>query len=369
MNGRTIFTAIAFLLLAPAVSVQAEVRHEKINDLNFIAHVTNDPWQPEGFDEALILRAARVEEPPTIDGVAGDQAWAHAEPLTVRLAYGTVAEATLKAVYTGNEVFLLVTWPDPTRDDQYRPWVWNAALGRYIEGPHVDDGLLLSIEAGCEWVPSLLSGYVFDFDGWLWLAARTDPVGQAVDTSGHVQKRWMPDHGYVRYASRNKTPLWNLKFNDHRPNALTVAWQELNRVYLLQPIVEEVYVSTLPDGSPPPAYTVRVPAPQVETRAAERSRSPHAATTPEPVVPQYRPVPLTGDAGEVAAKGRWENGRWTVELRRTLVTPARTATDSMFTKVTQFSIYIFDRTERVDEAAESGRLFLQFEPARQTEKR
>lgn len=369
MNTRTISTTIAFLLMAATALAQAEVRHEKINELNFIAHVTNDPWQPEGFDEGPILRAARVEQPPTIDGVADDPAWAHAEPLTVPLAHGIVAEAILKAVYTQNEVFLLVTWPDTTRDDQYRPWVWDAGLGRYVEGPHIDDGLLLSFEAGCEWVPSLLSGYVFDFDGWLWLAARTDPVGQAVDTSGHVQKRWIPDRGYVRYASRNTTPFWNLKFNDHRPDILTTPWQELNRAYLLQPVVGDAYVSVQPDGRPAPAYTVRIPAPQVETPAGPGPRPAPAARTPEAVVPQYRPVSLTGDAGEVAAKGRWENGRWTVELRRALVTPARTATDSMFTRVTQFSIYVFDRTERVDEAAESGRLFLQFEPARQAEKR
>lgn len=357
MKTLTIFTAIAFFIVAP--TIQAEVRHEKINDVNFITHVTNDPWQPDGFDEALILRAARAEQPPTIDGVADDPAWARAEALTVPLAYGAAAEATLKAVYTENEIFLLVTWSDPTKDDQYRPWLWNAAFGRYIEGPQIDDGLLISFEAGCEWTPSLLSGYVFDFDGWFWLAARTDPVGQALDTSGHVQKRWIPDRGYARYESRNKKPFWNLKFNDHRPDILNAPWQELGRAYLLQPIVEEVYVSNQPDGRPAPAYTVRIPAPEVV----------HAAARTEPVVSQYRPVPLTGDAGEVAAKGRWENGRWTVELRRALVTPARTATDSVFTRVTQFSIYIFDHTERVDEAAESGRLFLQFEPARRAEQK
>lgn len=369
MTIRTALIAMALLVMAPAVSVQAEVRHEKINDANFITHVTNDPWQPEGFDEALILRAARVAEPPTVDGVIDDPAWADAEPLTVPLAHGAVGEATLKAVYTEDEIFLLVTWSDPTRDDQYHPWVWNAALDRYVEGPHIDDGLLLSFEAGCEWVPSLLSGYVFDFDGWLWLAARTDPVGQAVDASGHVQKRWIPDRGYVKYESRNKTPFWNLKFNDHRPEILTASWRELGRAYLFQPVVEEVYVSTLPDGRPVPAYTVRVPAPPVETPPGHGPRPPRAARTAEPLVPQYRPVPLTGDAGEVAAKGRWENGRWTVELRRALVTPAGTATDAMFTRVTQFSLYVFDHTERVDEAAESGRLFLQFEPARRSEKR
>lgn len=354
MNTRTMVAALALLVTASAVPVQAEVRLEKINDLNFIAHVTSDSWQPDGFEEALILRAAPVGAPPTIDGVADDAAWARAEALTVPLAYGAVAEATLKAVYTNDEIFLLVSWADPTRDDQYHPWLWDQALGRWVEGSQVDDGLLLSFEAGCEWTPSLLSGYVFDFDGWLWLAARTDPIGQALDASGHAQKRWIPDRGYVKYESRNKKPFWNLKFTDNRRDVFTTPWQELSRAYLLQPIVEEVYVSMQPDGRPAPEHTVRVPAPETPGPAAQ---------SPGPVVPQYRPVQLTGDAGEVAAKGRWADGRWTVELRRALVTPARTATDAMFTRVTQFSIHVFDRTERVDESAESGRLFLHFEPA------
>lgn len=362
MKARTIITAIALLLLALTVSIQAEVRHEKINEVNFITHVENDAWQPEGFDEALILRALFVKQAPTIDGRTDDTAWALAPSLTVPLAYGKVREATLKAVYTEKEIFLLVSWPDPTKDNQYRPWLWKPELGRYVEGPQIDDGLLISIEAGCEWTPSLLSGYVFDFDGWLWLAARTDPVGQAVDTSSHVQKRWMPDMGFVKYESRNKKPFWNLKFNDLRRDILTKSWQELKRAYLLQPVVREVYVSNQPDGSPPPAFTVKLPAPEVETPTALGPRPAHAAKGPEPVVPQFKPVKLTGDAGDVAAKGQWADGRWSVEFRRALVTPARTTTDSMFTRVTQFTIHIFDHTERVDEAAESGRLFLQFEP-------
>lgn len=80
-------------------------------------------------------------------------------------------------------------------------------------------------------------------------------------------------------------------------------------------------------------------------------------------VPQYRPVRLTGDAGEVAAKGHWVDGRWTVEFRRALVTDARTTSDSLFQRTTQFSIHIFDHAERLDEASESERLFLQFEAA------
>jgi hypothetical protein len=54
-----------------------------------------------------------------------------------------------------------------------------------------------------------------------------------------------------------------------------------------------------------------------------------------------------------------------VELRRALETPKLTLEDSVFRRATQFSVYVFDATERLDEASESGRLILEFEPAGQ----
>jgi len=365
MKSHAIIIVVLGIVFFASLPAGAEVRHQKLNDVNFITYVDNEAWQPEGFDKALILHARPVKDVLTIDGRADEAVWAQAESLKVPLAYGKVREATLKAVYTDKEIFLLVSWPDPTKDDQYHPWLWNTGLGRYVEGPQVEDSLLVSFEAGCEWTPSLLSGYVYDFDGWHWLAARSDPIGQAVDTSGHVQKRWIPDRGYTKYESRNKKPFWNLKFTDKRPNILTKPWQELSRAYLLQPVVTDAYVSNRPDGRQPPEFTAKMPAPEVETASVLGPSPAHAAKRPDPVVPQFKPVKLTGDAGEVSAKGHWENGRWTVEFRRMLVTPARTATDSMFDRVTQFSIHVFDRTERVDKSSESGRLFLSFEPESQ----
>jgi hypothetical protein len=78
------------------------------------------------------------------------------------------------------------------------------------------------------------------------------------------------------------------------------------------------------------------------------------------VYPQYSPLKLEGQAGEVAAKGEWDNGYWTVEFKRVLVTPMKTINDVVFNRLTQFSVYVFDSTEGPDNDSESGRLFLQF---------
>ena len=78
------------------------------------------------------------------------------------------------------------------------------------------------------------------------------------------------------------------------------------------------------------------------------------------VYPQFSPVRLTGSAAEVAAKGQWQDGYWVVEFRRLRHTPVAHVYDTIFNRLVQFSVQVFDRTERLDESSESGRLFLQF---------
>lgn len=367
----TVAVALA-LGMAPLVGAEADVREHRINDNLRIIEVDDEAWQPEGFVPARVVSAAFAEQRPTIDGVADEPAWAASAAVTVPLTHGRVQEATLRAVYTTDEVFLLVSWPDPTADVQHHPWVWSVEDGRWVEGTQVEDSLLVSIEGGCDWSPSLLAGYVYDFDAWHWLAARSNPVGQAVDADGSTQNHFVPDLGFVRYDSRNRQPFWNVKFTDRRPDILTTPWNELSRLYKYAPIVEQVYVRYQPDGSPPPDMVQRLEPPPAMVQAVADTGGSECTTGPEDeggvpatLAPQYRPLRLHGDAGEVAAKGAWADGRWTVEFGRRRVTPAATSTDSLIERVTQFSIHVFDQTERVDESSESGRLWLQFEPAPQ----
>ena len=74
----------------------------------------------EPADPALLV-AARVATAPTLDGNPGDAAWAAAKPISVALADGRnfaggkgETTATLKAVYSGDTVYFLVQYADPT---------------------------------------------------------------------------------------------------------------------------------------------------------------------------------------------------------------------------------------------------------------
>ena len=332
--------------------VQAEVKHRQINASNLIVDVSNESWQPEGFENGKFIPATYLyADNITIDGKADEPAWNQATEIEVPLSYGTVNSASLKAVYTDQEVFIRVRWADDDEDRQHHPWVWSADQKKYVTGTQVEDSVLVSFEAGCDWNPSFLTGYVFDFDGWHWLAARSDPLGQAVDMIGTVQDQDMSDPYFIPYRSRNNEDTWNLKFSENSNVDLHAKWDELDRVYMLQPVNKTVYVKSTPDGRNA-SFFEQVAAPKGIPYPRDEAKT----------FSQYSPVKLEDGAGEVKAKGEWQDGFWTVEFKRNRITPARTANDAIFQRLTQFSVHVFDQVEKLDQVSESGRLFLQFLP-------
>lgn len=345
-------TALAF---TPG-EVQAEVDFQQINSRNLIVEVSNDPWQPDGFKNGLDVPATYAYATDiVIDGVADESAWALAKEVEVPLRHGPVKVSYVKAVYTDDEVFIRVRWADDDEDRQYRPWVWDADQKTYVEGAQIEDSVMLSFEAGCEWEPSFFAGYIYDFDAWHWMAARSDPLGQAVDLYGNVQDQGRNNPLLIPYDSRQTQDTWNVKFIDNADPDLNADWDQLDRVYMLQPFNERVWIQAVPDGRDTPPFVKQVPAPS-------DIPFPHEADT---AVPQFVPVKLNDGAGEVAAKGQWEDGYWTVEFRRSRITPAKTVNDTVFNRLVQFSVHVFDHAEKLDEASESDRLFLRFLPSGQ----
>ncbi len=160
----------------------------------------------------------------------------------------------------------------------------------------------------------------------------------------------MGDPLYTKHQSRVHEDTWNMKFTENTDVDLHAEWNEIDRVYMMQPVTETLYFRRVPDGkSPPPSYK-RLPAPS--EKPSDESQT----------FLQFSPVKLKDGAGEVSAKGLWEDGYWTVEFRRDRVTPANTLNDVVFQRLTQFSVHVFDQTEQVEEVSESKRLFLQFVP-------
>jgi hypothetical protein len=357
MNTRQFFLAVAAtsaacLLCQPAA---AEVRHQQTNAQEQLTYVSDDSWQPEDFVNGMSVPATWVLSPEiVIDGSADEAAWSLADEVEVPLSYGTTTRTWITALYTDEEVFIRVRWADPTEDREHHPWIWDAEKESYVAGPQVEDSLFLSFEAGCEWTPSLLGGYIYDFDAWQWMAARSDPLGQAVDLYGNVQDRDMRHPDFHAYDSRVVEKDWILKFTENHDVDMHAGWDGLDRVYMMLPVTTKLWVRAVPDGGRQrPPFFEELPAPASAPDDASQTFT------------RFRPVRLDGGAGEVAARGQWKDGYWTVEFRRARYTPAEHIFDTIFNRLVQFSVHVFDRAERLDEASESPRLFLRFLPPEQ----
>ena len=184
--------------------------------MNEIVAVSDDDWQPDGFVTGQRIPAVWLMAPDlVIDGIDDEAAWAMTREVEVPLAYGNVERAWLKALYTDDEIFIRVRWEDANEDREHHPWVWDEEQGSYVESSQIEDSVMLSFEAGCEWTPSLLGGYSYDFDAWHWMASRSDPLGQAVDLYGNVRARDPGGESYFPYASRIVEKDWIMKFTEN----------------------------------------------------------------------------------------------------------------------------------------------------------
>jgi hypothetical protein len=96
----------------PPTAVSTEAQTEVPTEEAFVA--------PEG---ALV--AMKVDEAPNLDGVADDAAWQDAPEITIPVSGGAnngSTEVAIKAVYSGDMVYFVVTWADPTESWLRAPW-------------------------------------------------------------------------------------------------------------------------------------------------------------------------------------------------------------------------------------------------------
>jgi hypothetical protein len=346
------FTLSLAAVLYCGSNVQADII-ESVQDGKVVkVLVSDDSWQPDAFKGGLGIPAAYVVDPQiTVDGIDNEPAWSAAEEINVPLSFGTVKFAQMKALYSDEFVHIRVRWPDASEDRLHRPWTWNETLGNYETGPQVEDALMLSFEIGCEWFPSFLSGYDFDFDGWRWMAGRTDPTGYALDMFGQVKESEPSEE--TAFVSRYTEDEWNMRFSDVFRDAIDenrehLAWDEMDRKYELWPINSHVFINAKLDGN------------EKMQLARELAPPTPLPASPAPMLPQFEPFSPQKNTNDVRAKGRWEDGFWTVEFSRKRITGHKLSYDVPFERLTQFSLHVFDRVERMDQSSESPRLFLQF---------
>lgn len=233
----------------------------------------------------LMLKAKHVQALPVIDGSGNDEAWKAATALNVTLIgvwgpnMGKSLKATIKSVHTGSHVAFLVRWEDATRNDKtHKPWVWNAEKRTYEQGKEEEDSVALAFEHTGPFTADMLSPVNAVWDLWTWKSTRSDPVGYALDKT-HRFSTTKPEGKAKEYPSRAGTPIWIQRPDDSGESA-----------------------------------------PKSLSAPLEYSGD---------MVSAYAKTEPSGSGADIRAKGKWENGYWTVELLRKLNTghPDDTAFD------------------------------------------
>lgn len=151
----------------------------------------------------------KVEQAPVVDGSDQDAAWQKVKPVAIAdTASGH--KILLRSVYTADEVFFLVQFPDTAENFLHKPWVWNAAEKKYESGPHREDTFVFKWNMMDKEVNlSNFSDDSYRADVWYWKANRTNPAGYAddktqvlEDTAGKKSSELVSTTGKKRYLSR-----------------------------------------------------------------------------------------------------------------------------------------------------------------------
>lgn len=171
---------------------------------------------PRTSTEAPVkAEAVELDDEPTLDG--RDLEWEGVPEAVVPL-WPTVerdpdnqlgpVDLHLKAGLFGDVLYLRFQWPDPLPNATHLSWVWDFTRNSYRPGSDLEDRLAVRFGWSEGFSACPLAGSPHRADLWLWRAARSNPVGYAVDavqvvsdspiSGGHP---WRLPDGRVRWLA------------------------------------------------------------------------------------------------------------------------------------------------------------------------
>jgi hypothetical protein len=326
-------------------------------------------WEaPEG---ALV--AYPVDAAPSLDGVADDAAWANAQELVIPVAggfnnFGT--DGKLKAVYSGDTVYFVLTYADPTESWFRSPWQKQEdGTWKKISDPNDKGGdnnsvyedkfaMIWSINnsiknfetTGC--FTACHAGENSDIkpygnkytsaegelgDIWHWKSVRND--GQIddqyldstrLDTSSPEQQAKTIEAGRHSDAKDSGGYADNFASMPDPADA-----------------TKTVPDKTLPGfTSPNVDLTTGAPGYILDSEKVALDQAALDAMPVGSYLPGIIKSPIVGDRGEITAAWNWENGVWTIEFSRKLTTGSET--DVQFSDLTgmyYFGLAIFENAQ------------------------
>lgn len=295
------------------------------------------------------LSVIQTNTPPTLDGIADEPLWAAANTVQVLTTRGEnlpggAVEVTLKAAHDGTHFYGLLQWPDTTRSQKHLPLVktatgWQVQQTEYgiqDEDLYYEDkfGVMLSergriagnhsIHMGAQPLagkPGASGGrglhYTTDgsiVDVWHWKSVRTgnDVMGQIDDNYFGAPMEPKDSGRYTGgYAKDPKdSGGYEMNWDSYADSGVTPKYLPADPA-LLAPF------QTL-DLSPDATDSVALYLNKAEVVPYDPALDAYPVGTIMPAV--IVGSPMTGDRGDVQAVAQWDDGVWTMEIKRALDT-------------------------------------------------
>ncbi|CAG0934940.1 hypothetical protein TFLX_03759 [Thermoflexales bacterium] len=299
---------------------------------------------PEG---ALV--SVKSDTAPTLDGVADEATWAAAPATTIEVTGGANAgntTAELKSLYSGDMVYFLLTYADPTESVQRSPW----KLG--------EDGTWAKLTD-----PADKGGdnnvYYEDKFSMLWPINNSVPKFESVGcgTACHAGDSTGKPYGNKFFETEGATAdLWHWKSirNDGQLDDQYVDTQPYDKDNAPeagrhsdkndgggykdnQTEDKKLPAFAAPDNQPAPPYFI-LDSEKVPFEASQYKSGDEVAGIVK--------APFKGDRGDISAGWKYAGGKWTLEFGRKLTTGS--PTDVQFDDLAQtyyFGLAIFDNAQ------------------------
>jgi Ethylbenzene dehydrogenase/Prokaryotic cytochrome b561 len=298
------------------------------------------------------LTVARSAELPDLDGKPDDGVWGNAAAVTVATARGANGDdggtnVTLRALHDGTDIYILAQWEDASRSQKHLPLVrteagWQVQQTEYAvqdEDSYYEDkfGVMLSRNGGIAGDHSVHLGhqplagapgsaggrglhYTTDgslVDVWHWKSVRTGSTAMNQMDDNYFGPPAVPkDDG--RYAGGyTKDPDegggYTMNWEKYSDDLITPVALPSDPA-MLAPFQT---VDLAPEASDDVALFLRQDQTVPYDAALDTLENYPVGTIMPSVIVES---PLTGDRGEVTAVALWEDGIWTMEIKRKLDT-------------------------------------------------
>jgi len=314
-------------------------------------------WNEMSIDTLMVKRIPSGVAVPVLDGKANDPAWASAQSVVIHTTKGRNnptedVDVTVKALYDGENIYFQYQWADPDVSYKRYPLIKTAGGWKVLqnafewadENEYYEDKLAMYItdvkNGSCSTTCHLGTGPDADKglkhgvhytehgeigDVWHWKSIRTNPMGDLLGEPGYA------DDQHFRPADPIPAQIKTRYTAGYYPDPNTGGGYKYNfeKIDPTKP-VGETFVRPI---MLPATETIR---PNSDPKTSEYGaqwwihKAQGIKYTPEldkyPVgslIPNMLLEPFQGDEADVRAKGDWQRGVWTLEIKRVLDTKSK----------------------------------------------